>query len=121
VIGNGSGGDSWNISGSILSDYNLWAPSRASYPEGVHSIVQSSTADIMASPADGDFRLPLTSPAVGKGIDLSDMGNLVTGNAWFNIDFNNVTRPQGTAWDIGAYEFFTGQFSPQNPASPGKK
>jgi parallel beta-helix repeat protein len=95
-INNGSGGNSWRSS-DISSDYNLFAPERASFPEGTHSIIVNQTSGIMVGPAQGDFHLMPTSPAVDKGADLS-----VTG---FATDLDGISRPQGTAWDMGAYEF----------------
>lgn len=50
--------------------------------------------------ANGDFRLQAASSAIDAGVDLSANGvlNDVLGNA----------RPQGSAFDIGAYEFVPG-------------
>ncbi len=46
---------------------------------------------------EGDFHLSQDdSCAMNKGITLS---------SYFTIDKGNVFRPQGTAWDIGAYEY----------------
>ncbi len=45
-----------------------------------------------------DFRLQSDSP-------LKDVGATLTG---FSTDKNGVSRPQGAAWDIGAYEFIGG-------------
>lgn len=36
------------------------------------------------------------------GANVIDAGTTLSG---FNVDKNSVTRPQGSAWDIGAYEF----------------
>ena len=44
----------------------------------------------------GDYRLQSSSPAVNKGTKT----NAPT------VDINNVARPKGGAWDIGAYESF---------------
>ena len=46
VVSNGSGGSASGSTG-ITSDYNLWAPSGATWSEGTHSLVQSSTAGLM--------------------------------------------------------------------------
>lgn len=45
--------------------------------------------------AGGDFQLKAESPAVNKGFALS----------YFNFDINRAARPNGTAFDIGAYEY----------------
>jgi hypothetical protein len=81
----------------IDSDYNLLSPSGSQLPEGSHSFVLSSTAEIFANPDGGDFHLVLGSPAIGKGANLYATG--------FATDISGTPRPQGAAWDIGAYEF----------------
>jgi Right handed beta helix region len=43
----------------------------------------------------GDYHLQPNSPAVGRGMPLSTV----------KTDFDGVSRPQGAAYDIGAYEF----------------
>lgn len=55
-----------------------------------------------------DFRLQPGSPAINTGAALSEVSN----------DFAGVTRPQGGAWDIGAFEFVSG--TPVANAAPGK-
>jgi hypothetical protein len=116
VFGNGAAGDlqiTWADSSGMTSDYNLLAPA-GGQAEGSHSIVQSGTSGIVVNAAGGDFHLTSTSPAKDRGIDLSVPGNLLGGAraTSFNWDFDRVIRPQGTAWDIGAYELGTGQLGP---------
>ena len=48
-----------------------------------------------ANLAAWDFHLTQGSPAIDKGVTVTN----------FNYDRDGVTRPQGAAWDIGAYEF----------------
>jgi hypothetical protein len=43
-----------------------------------------------------DLSLKSGSPAIGKGSDLS---------SFFVTDLLGISRPQGTGWDIGAYEY----------------
>ena len=47
-----------------------------------------------------DFHLLADSAAVDQGTDLSALG--------FSTDYDGVTRPQGAGWDIGAYEYCSG-------------
>lgn len=52
-----------------------------------------------------DFHLTSSSPLVNSGIS----------HTYSNRDYDGNSRPQGTAYDIGAYEFVTG--GPTNPPS----
>jgi len=57
------------------------------------------------TPGVYNLRPTSTSPLVNAGLSMSSLGYDITG----------VARPQGTAYDIGAYEYFSGtqsQFSP---------
>src|SRR5262249_30848580 len=45
--------------------------------------------------AGADFHLQPTSPAIDAGAAVSDV----------RTDFDGVSRPQGAAYDIGAYEY----------------
>jgi hypothetical protein len=45
-----------------------------------------------------DFHLQQNSPAINKGTTLTG----------FNYDANGISRPQGAAWDIGAFEYTGG-------------
>jgi hypothetical protein len=99
VFGDNTGGnqmEAWD-STNIDSDYNLLAPTGAGFPEGLHSIIRSSTSGIVVNPATGDFHLVPGSPTIDQGADLSTTG--------FATDFDGISRPQGAAWAIGAYEF----------------
>lgn len=48
--------------------------------------------------ANGDYTLASTSPLIDAGIDVSENYTLAT------TDLFGTTRPQGTAYDLGAYE-----------------
>jgi len=45
-----------------------------------------------------DFNLQASSPAIDNGVDLGSQ---------YNLDFDGLTRPQGSGWDIGAYEYIS--------------
>ena len=66
--------------------------SGASYTESGTIIADPIFASPIATTPD--FRLQSTSPAIDKGVTLTE----------FNTDFDGKTRPIGSAWDIGAYE-----------------
>lgn len=48
--------------------------------------------------AGNDFHLQSGSPAIDRGVTLPG----------FAYDFDGVTRPQGAAWDMGAFEYKSG-------------
>lgn len=61
---------------------------------------QLGTPDFVDS-ANGDFHLTASDTlAKDQGDDLS---------AFFTADLDGITRPQGSAWDVGAYEFVSGK------------
>jgi hypothetical protein len=45
--------------------------------------------------SNGDYHLKSTSPAIDKGSSLDAPSN----------DFNGGVRPQGSNWDVGAFEW----------------
>jgi hypothetical protein len=58
-----------------------------------------ATDPIFFNALAADYRLHSNSTAIDSGIDLS---------AYFATDKNGISRPQGSAWDIGAYEYQSG-------------
>jgi len=52
---------------------------------------------LFVNPSSGEFHLQADSPAIDAGVDLSSLG--------FSDDIDGVSRPQGSAWDIGVYEY----------------
>jgi hypothetical protein len=71
-------------------------------------VLNSGTSGVVVNAVGGDFHLVSGSPAIDKGTNLSATG--------FATDIDGHSRPQGSAWSIGAYEFSTTQLaSPQNP------
>jgi hypothetical protein len=57
---------------------------------------QNESADPFVNSAGHDFHLRSGVNAIDNGADLSSV---------FTTDFDGVTRPTGSGWDIGAYEF----------------
>lgn len=52
---------------------------------------------MFVDPSKNDYRLKPNSPAIDKGITLNG----------FNYDKDGTIRPQGSAWDLGAFEYST--------------
>jgi hypothetical protein len=97
--------NSWNDGKILAADHNLLYDSgqnysATSYPNDTLNVdpkFMSPTTNATAT-AEGDWRLSSTSPAKDTGATISAV----------NVDHNSVSRPQGTGFDIGAYEFASG-------------
>jgi hypothetical protein len=90
VINNIAYGNTTNIqndSGSTILSHNL------------------TTQPLFMNPAQLDFHLQATSSAINAGTTLTEV----------QLDFDGVTRPQGGAYDIGAYEFSYGGTATPTP------
>ena len=59
---------------------------------------------------DGDFNLSLqsSSPCINSGVTISVIPAL---------DINKISRPQGALWDIGAYEYVSGEADTTPPTA----
>jgi parallel beta-helix repeat protein len=86
-------------------DYNLWgSPPEEPGAVGPHDVI----GDPFLCKASGwrlleggdlsaaDFNLKENSPAIDAGISLDSM---------YNLDFYGETRPIGSSWDMGAFEY----------------
>jgi parallel beta-helix repeat protein len=88
--GNGGGDYSMSTSSTgTVSDYNLTGDGSA---VGTHSLPNSNPLFVNA--AIGDFHLLPSSPAVDAGTALASVP----------VDLDGVSRPQGSAYDLGCYE-----------------
>jgi len=76
--------------------HNIWYGGIGSAPSCTSSNITSNP--LLASPAGGNLTLQSASPAIDAGVAKS---GLLT-------DFNGTPRPQGTAIDIGAFEYGQG-------------
>lgn len=76
---------------------------QAAYPtQSANSIVTNiylEDAHPILSAASSDLRLKSSSGSIDKGADLS---------SYFTTDKNGMSRPKGSGWDIGAYEYCPG-------------
>jgi hypothetical protein len=97
----------------ITGDHNLWF--------GVGTGPSQTINNINADPqfvnrAGGDLHIASTSPAKDAGLTIAPANPFVSKQA---TDKDGVTRPQGTAFDLGAYEVFAGTVAakPNPPTS----
>ncbi|MCX6732335.1 MAG: Ig-like domain-containing protein [Candidatus Roizmanbacteria bacterium] len=95
VVGN-SGNGIKKSAGTISPNYNLVWNNTTNY-SGVSAGANDVSSDPFFLNASGnDFRIPATSPAKNAGVTLSEVV----------ADILGVSRPQGSAFDIGAYEYY---------------
>ena len=87
-------GCSTDFQSDCNGDYNISSDSSA---PGTNSLTGQSATDLFTDPANGDFSLKSGSNAIDAGTDLSAEMDAV--------DIAGTSRPQGSAWDIGAFEY----------------
>ena len=91
VLSVGSSGSNIQISNNFISRIGTWGSvSGFNDPNGINGGNPQ-----FANTSPNDFHLQSTSPAINRGTTLTG----------FNYDHDGVTRPQGSAWDIGAFEY----------------
>ncbi len=100
------------------ADYNLFYPAttlfRANGQQGITfaqwQAAGFDTHGLLSNPLlDGSYKAQSTSPLINAGTSLS---------TYFSTDKDGLSRPQGSAWDIGAFEStYSGPITP--PPSSG--
>jgi hypothetical protein len=103
----GNTGGSLNSDTTPDSDYNVLS-SASLVTEGSHSVVHASTSDVVVNYAGNDFHLVSTSVAKDAGVNLGTLSNVGAAVEAVAVDVASVSRPQGSGYDVGAYEFVTG-------------
>ncbi len=86
-----------NITDGVLCgerSHNIYTMSASNLAIGEK--IEKDLTKIFVNPVAKDYRLKEGSPAINAGTNLS---------TYFSTDLNGVSRPKGSAWDIGAYEF----------------
>jgi parallel beta-helix repeat protein len=96
--GNAKGGIVIRKTGNILRNniiYGNGVGQILDYGSGTTLSHNLTTDPKFVNAAGGDFRLRPDSPAINKGVSLSEV----------TYDYAGVPRPQGSGYDIGAYEY----------------
>ena len=97
----------WNGNGLTIArpTYNQWVNTLGGTP------FITSNPDYV-NPNNLDLTLQSNSPAIDAGVALS---------VPYNVAIDGVSRPQGAAWDIGAYEYMSGSttFHPADTSQNG--
>lgn len=106
--------DSWN---DVEHDYNLFVdattPTGLNWSLGANETHGTYTLDqTFTDYANSDWTLKSGSPAIDSGVDLSAKG--------YSDDIIDTSRPQGSEWDLSAYEFESGAAAQNNPKTGGR-
>jgi hypothetical protein len=88
----------------ITGDHNLWFGLGAAPTQTTNNL---NVDPLFVNRAGGDLHLAASSPAKDAGITVLSNNPLVP-NSSTARDKDGVSRPQGTAFDMGAYEVFAG-------------
>ncbi len=91
------------MAGMVAADHNIvYGPQSCAldYLSCVElgSRISASPTSLFVNPSTFDLHLKSTSPAINAGTNIS----------LFTSDYDGITRPQGAAYDIGAFEYTTG-------------
>ncbi len=81
---------------TVKNNVTTGAVTLASIPSGVTAAGNQDNVDAsLVSPTTDDFHLQASSPAIDHGLSISAV----------TTDIEGTTRPQGPAFDVGAYEW----------------
>jgi len=111
-FGNGGGWNSSYVSGSNNILHSTGTPTLPSFLTG-----NVTTDPLFLNLSLNNFHLQTGSPAKDAGITINSSNTYNSYMPWNGnpSDSDGVSRPQGTSYDVGAYEFFTGSGSRPNP------
>lgn len=100
-----------SLDGPLTSDHNCYTHTDSGSESG--SVYHTNLTDIFQGTSfssASDFKLKSTSPAKDSGVSVVAYG--------VSTDYSGITRPQGSGWDIGAYEYSSGGGDTTVPSAP---
>jgi hypothetical protein len=91
LIDNNGGKNQVQLLGSMTNSNNGYSNT---WSGTCNSCIPNLTSAVFLNAAGGDFHLSSGAPVIDKGVSI----------ATFATDYSGTPRPQGIAWDIGAFE-----------------
>ncbi len=99
----------------ITGDKNLWFGGGAAPAQTTNNL---NVDPLFASRTLGDYHITSTSPAINAGLTVVPSNSFEPNpGPTLDTDRDGVLRAQGTAFDLGAYEFVSGSVTRPNPPS----
>jgi len=102
LLNNNAGGNQVAL-GIITASFNAYSGTFGNV--ACTSCLSGLTSNAFTNVTSEDFTLPADSVLIDKGTTIASFSN----------DYIGTQRPQGPAWDIGAYEFTTANHVPSPP------
>ena len=102
ILNSNAGRTQTAMSGTITSDHNAFS---GTWGGTCTTCVSDLTSAAFTNVGTQNFALPPASVLIDKGTTIASFSN----------DHLNILRPQGPAWDVGAYEFSIGAQIPSPP------
>ncbi|HVG90846.1 MAG TPA: choice-of-anchor Q domain-containing protein, partial [Alphaproteobacteria bacterium] len=99
----------------ITGDKNLWFGVGAAPAQTTNNL---NVDPLFANRSLGDYHITSTSPAINAGLTIVPSNSFEPNpGPTLDTDKDGVLRAQGTAFDLGAYEFVSGSVTRPNPPS----
>jgi len=126
VVGSGSDFTLYFANANNTEDYNQLYKTQSAYTiswngtpyDNITTYRSASSQGANSAWGDPLFVSPTTDFSLQEGSPARDKG--VTLGSPYNVDYLGVSRPQGVAYDIGAYEYYAGGGPDPDPVPPAE-